>query len=175
MKAKPTLIVLAVLLSAMVATKTFAQSANANPSLSIGLEVGFPASKSFSDSYGPGIGGSAKLAIPVVTNGSVTLSAGYISFSGKTIAGYKYPAFNLIPFKAGFRYLFPSNFYIEPQLGITSAKVKGAASGESSFTYALNLGYLINNMVDISGRYEAMTKGGTTSYIGLRAAFNIPL
>ncbi|MCW3108765.1 MAG: hypothetical protein JWQ09_3271 [Segetibacter sp.] len=171
MKIKLTLIALAILLSA----KSIAQSANANPSLSIGVEVGIPASKDFSDFWGVGIGGSAKVAIPVVTNGAVTLSAGYISFSGKTFGGTKFPAFNTIPFKAGFRYRFPSNFYIEPQLGITSAKVKGAGSSESSFTYAINLGYIINNMIDLSARYEALTKGGTTSFIGLRGAFNIPL
>ncbi len=170
MKIKLTLIALAVLLSA----KSFAQSANANPSLSIGLEVGIPASKGFSDYSSVGIGGSAKLAIPVVTNGAVTLSAGYISFSGKTFSGVKFPAFNTIPFKAGFRYRFPSNLYIEPQLGITSAKFKGGSS-ETSFTYAINLGYIINNMIDLSARYEALTKGGTTSFIGLRGAFNIPL
>src|SRR5205085_1876020 len=106
MKIKLTLIAIVVVLSA----KSFAQSANENPSLSIGLEVGFPASKDFSDLYNTGFGGSAKIAIPVVTNGAVTLSAGYISFSSKTFAGLKYPAFNLIPFKAGFRYKFPSNF-----------------------------------------------------------------
>src|SRR5438105_15909414 len=75
MKIKLTLIAIAVVLSA----KSFAQSANENPSLSIGLEVGFPASKDFSDLYNTGFGGSAKIAIPVVTNGAVTLSAGYIS------------------------------------------------------------------------------------------------
>lgn len=172
MKMKLTLIALAVLLSA----KSFAQSANANPSLSIGLEVGFPTSSSFSNYYNTGIGGSSKLAIPVINNGAVTLSAGYISFPGKTFASVKYPSYNLIPFKAGFRYKFPSNFYIEPQLGITSAKVKGASNSESPFTYAGNLGYIINNIVDLSARYEVMNaKGGNTSYIGLRGAFVIPL
>lgn len=171
MKMKLLLIALAVFLSA----KSFAQSANADPTLSVGLEVGIPASKDFSDVYNTGIGGSAKLAVPVVNNGAVTLSAGYISFSGKTFAGLKFPAFNLLPFKAGFRYKFPSNFYIEPQLGITSAKVKGSANSESSFTYAGNLGYIINNIIDLSARYEAMTKNGTSSYIGLRGAFIIPL
>jgi hypothetical protein len=171
MKARITLFILVLMFSA----KSFAQSANANPSLSVGLEVGIPSSKSFSDFYGAGVGGSAKLAIPVVTNGAVTLSAGYISFSGKTFAGNKYPSFNLLPFKAGFRYKFPSNLYIEPQLGITSAKVKGSPGSTTSFTVAGNIGYIINNIVDLSARYESMTKGANTSYIGLRAAFIIPL
>lgn len=172
MKIKLTLIALAILLSA----KSFAQPANANPSLSIGLEVGIPASKSLSDYSATGLGGSAKLAVPVVNNGAVTLSAGFISFPGKTfVGGAKFPTLTLLPFKAGFRYKFPSNFYIEPQLGITSAKYKGDNTSSSSFTYALNLGYLINNIVDLSARYEAMSKSGTASYIGLRGAFVIPL
>lgn len=172
MKIKLTLIALLI----TVFTKSFSQSANANPSLSIGLEVAFPTSKNFSDYSSTGVGGSAKLAIPVVNNGAVTLSAGYISFAGKTIvAGYKTPTLNLIPFKAGFRYKFPTNFYIEPQAGITSAKYKGAGNSSSSFTVAGNLGYIVSNFIDLSARYEAMTKGGNTSYIGLRAAFSIPL
>lgn len=171
MKSKLTLVIFAVLLS----SKSFSQSANANPSLSIGLELGIPASEDFRRTFGAGIGGSAKLAIPVVNNGSVTLSAGYMSFSGKTFAGFKYPSWNLLPFKAGFRYKWPSNFYIEPQMGITSTKLKGATSSTTSFTVAGNLGYIISNIIDLSARYESMTKGGNTSFIGIRGAFIIPL
>ena len=162
-------------LAGLVSGKSVAQSANANPSLSIGLEVGFPVSDNFSSFFNTGIGGSAKLAIPVVTNGSVTLSAGYMSFSGQKFLGTRFPSLTLLPFKAGFRYKSPSNFYLEPQLGITSIKVKGGNSSETSFTVAGNLGYIINNIVDLSARYEAMTKGGNRSFIGLRGAFIIPL
>jgi hypothetical protein len=172
MKIKLTLIAFAALL---LSAKSYAQPANANPSVSIGVDVGIPASKDFRDVSKVGIGGSAKLAVPVVNNGAVTLSAGFLSFSGKSYGVGKYPTLNLIPFKAGFRYRFPSNLYIEPQLGITIEKAKGYSGSTSSFTYAGNIGYIVNNVIDLSARYEAMTKGGTSSYIGLRAAFNIPL
>lgn len=171
MKLKFVLIALAVL----VYSRSFAQSANTTPSLSIGLEVGFPVSDNFSSLYNAGVGGSAKLAIPVVTNGSVTLSAGYISFSGNKFSGMRFPSLTLLPFKAGFRYRTPGNLYFEPQLGITSIKLKGANSSETSFTIAGNVGYIINNIVDLSARYEVMTKGSTRSFIGLRAAFILPL
>src|SRR4051812_44422493 len=85
-------------------------------SISVGVEAALPIGNlgkspsqvKFSDYYKFGIGGSIKGALPIFTGGAVTLSAGYISFSGKstTILGqtYKNPALNLIPLKVGLRY-----------------------------------------------------------------------
>jgi hypothetical protein len=147
-------------------------------SLSIGAEVGIP-SGDLSNTSKLGLGGSAKVAIPVMTNGAVTISAGYISFSGKDFTvgtvSSKYPAINLIPLKAGFRYGFEGGFYIEPQLGYTLMSVKGG-DNDGAFTYAPNIGYMINNMIDLSARYEAASKSGSTvSHIGFRIAYNFGL
>ena len=60
MKLKVILDALAVMLSA----KTFVQSANAHPSLSIGLEAGIPAPDCFSHLYNFDLGGSAKGFLP---------------------------------------------------------------------------------------------------------------
>lgn len=158
--------------------------------ISVGLEAGLPIGKfgnsgvKFSDAYKFGIGGSAKVAIPIFENGAVTLSAGYISFSGKseTIGGvtFKNPALSMIPLKAGLRYTLgnTSGFYIEPQLGYSIAKVKGASESASGFTYAANVGMLINNMIDLALRYEGASLNksvGTVSHIGLRAAYSFNL
>jgi hypothetical protein len=151
----------------------------AGTQLSVGVEVGIP-SGDFGESHKLGLGGSAKVAIPVFTDGAFTVSAGYLSFSGKemTISGitFKNAAANLIPLKAGLRYSFPTagGFYLEPQLGYTIFSGSGNSSG--AFTYAANVGMLINNMVDVAARYEAASKNGATlSHIGLRLAYAFSL
>lgn len=150
------------------------QSIKADPSLSFGLEVGIPVSQNFTEYSKAGFGGSGKIALAFNNKTAATFSAGYITFSGKTFSGTSYPAYILIPLKLGLRYKFAGDLYAEPQLGVTSAKEKGYPT-ENSLTVAGNLGYMIKNIIDLSARYEAMTKGGITSYVGLRAAFILPL
>lgn len=153
--------------------------ATSSPALSVGAEVAIPTGD-LGEAWKLGLGGSLKAAFPVITNGDITVSAGYISFSGKeqTFMGqsFKNPAMNAIPLKAGFRYRFPGGFYLEPQFGYTIFKVKGAGESEGAFTYAGNVGYVINNMIDLAVRYEGASKeGATLSHIGLRAAYTFSL
>ena len=122
-------------------------------------------------------GGSAKAAFNVVDNGFITVSAGYISFSGKDMGfGIKMPAINIIPLKAGFRYnVGASGFYVEPQIGYSIAKAKGGDS-DGGFTWAPNVGYTIKNMIDLSARYESISMdGGSISHLGFRVAYNFNL
>jgi hypothetical protein len=170
-----------VLLFALVTVVTFSALAQdekktAGTTLSVGAEVGIP-SGDFGDFYKLGLGGSLKVAFPVVTNGSITLSAGYISFSGKEIAGNKIAAINAIPFKAGFRYnVGAGGFYVEPQVGYAIYKAKGTEGSEGGFTWAPNLGYTINKMIDLSARYESTSIEGTSfNHIGFRIAYNFGL
>jgi hypothetical protein len=143
-------------------------------SISIGAEVGVP-SGDLADGWKLGLGGSAKAAFNVTNNGFITVSAGYISFSGKDAGfGIKMPAMNLIPLKAGFRYNF-GGFYVEPQVGYTIAKAKGGDS-DGGFTWAPNVGYMINNMIDLSARYESVSLDGSSlSHLGFRVAYNFSL
>jgi hypothetical protein len=157
------------------AQKTDDKKITGGTSASIGAEIAIPTGD-LGESHKLGLGGSAKLAIPVVTNGDVTISAGYITFSGKEIGGgLKYSNYNMIPLKVGFRYsLGEGGFYVEPQLGYTFVSFGG--SNDGAFTYAPNIGYMINRMVDVSARYEAASKdGGTVSHIGFRIAYNFSL
>ena len=71
-------------LSIVVATSAFAQETPAKRGLglSIGPEAAIPLGTFKSESkYKFGLGGSAKLAIPVASNLDATISAGYIAFS----------------------------------------------------------------------------------------------
>lgn len=132
-----------------------------------------------------GLGGSAKLVLPLASNLDGTVSAGYIGFSRSAIdsVSSKY-TFTTIPFKAGIRYRTNSGFYLEPQAGYTQTKRTNMESS-GQFTYAINLGYLLHDMIDLSVRYEAITAqandqtaGGATrngvsaKMLGLRLAYS---
>jgi hypothetical protein len=174
-KFKLTLLAIATLFSA----STFAQDnavAKKGLSLSIGPDAAFPVGTFKDAGYKFGIGGSAKLAIPFATNFDATVQAGYIAFGKSKLNEISGASFTFIPFKGGVRYhtsALNGGFYVEPQAGISQAKFSNS-EGDANFTYALNLGYLVNNKLDISTRYEAVNTPGTSlKMIGLRLAYNI--
>ena len=171
-------------------TATFAQESTTKTpsqrglSLSVGPEFILPIGTFKSESgYKFGLGGSAKLVLPLASNWDGTVSAGYIGFSqSKLDSVASKNTFTTIPFKAGIRYRADGGFYVEPQAGFTQTKVTNQ-EGSGQFTYALNLGYLINDMFDISARYEAINakdetisgvtvKGISAKMLGLRLAYN---
>jgi hypothetical protein len=154
-------------------------------SLSLGPDVSLPLGTFHSTSgYKFGIGGSAKLAIPVATYWDVTAGAGYMGFSGSklnTVADKN--TFTIIPFQAGIRYRTPSGFYVEPQAGFTQTKLTNA-EGSGQFSYAFNLGYLINRVVDISLGYNGINakdqtisgvtqKGESAKFLELKLHYNL--
>ena len=103
---------------AVVAVLTCSTAFGQRPTLGIGVEVGVPAGD-LNTTQKIGIGGSANFAYPVGGGTALTLSAGYISYSGDefTVGNttVKGDALNFIPIKAGVRYQFvPNGFYLEP-------------------------------------------------------------
>ncbi|HEX8334858.1 MAG TPA: hypothetical protein VF622_19695 [Segetibacter sp.] len=167
-----------VALAVIICSQSIAQVTTAGrPSLSLGAEVGIPAGD-FNKTAKLGLGGSLKALFPIFEGGALTLSGGYISFSGDQIGNtnLKHAATNLLPFKAGLRYnLSPGGVYLEPQLGYTSISYKGGASGTGGFTYAANLGVLMQ-AIDLSIRYEGLSRENLRlPYLGLRGAYNFRL
>lgn len=159
-------------LSVLVTVSSFAQDSkkksSGGNSLSVGAEVGLPIGD-LKQVSSLGIGGSAKAAFGIFEGGAVTLSAGYMTFSGKTIQGFKLPSTNVIPVKVGLRYMLGGGIYGEPQLGMSFI----GNGGGSAFTYAAGVGTMINNQIDIGVRYEAFSKNSaTSSFIGARVAYN---
>ena len=166
-----------VALAAFICSNSFAQVTTAGrPSLSVGAEVGIPAGD-LNNTQKIGLGGSLKALFPIFEGGALTLSAGYISFSGDEVGNFKYPALNFIPFKAGLRYnLTPSGIYLEPQLGYTSIGTQNSnTSATGGFTYAAALGTMLQ-AIDLSVRYEGVSRNGNTlPFIGVRGAYNFKL
>lgn len=143
--------------------------------MSVGAEVGLPIG-SLGDINGIGFGASVKAAFPVSADGAITGSAGYMTFSGKTISilgiSVKNSALGMIPIKAGYRHMLGGGFNVEPQVGYTLFSGSGSGGG---FTYAANVGYMINNQWDLSARYEGISNNGSVSFIGARVGYNFSL
>jgi hypothetical protein len=155
----------------MIAAASFAQSKSEKPAndISIGVDGGLPLGD-FKQSHKFGVGGTVKFAHNFDENIALTLTSGYLSFPGKDLGfGLKFPAQGIIPIKAGARYTFPGGVYAEPQLGVSILNNDGG----SAFTYAGNLGYTMTPGIDVSARYEGMSKNGSSiGFIGFRLAYS---
>ena len=151
----------------LVSLSSFAQETETQPlSFNIGGELAVPVSNlSNISSFGFGI--SALGEYRVVEAFSVTLSAGYIHFFGKSFGGYTAPSLGQVPLLAGGRYYFIKNVYASGQLGISIFN-KGLGSG---FTYVPGIGAKFSNL-DATLKYMgASVEGGTLSNISLRFAY----
>ncbi len=135
---------------------------------SIGLEAALPVGD-FADASSFGIGGSAQADYWVAEKLTLLLNAGYISFQGKTVNGYKYKASGFIPVQAGFKYKLTEQLYGLAQLGATFITEDNS---ETLFTYAPGLGYQISPNFDVLLKYTGFSaKGIELSAVGLRLAY----
>ncbi len=157
---------------------------------SAGLELGLPMGD-FGDATSFGIGGSLGYEIPVGDNLGVIAQAGFMSFSGKdqdlglvSIEGVNY---TMIPVQVGAKYYFTDNqegFYAMGLLGIHSMSFKspeyeflgvkygGETVSDTNLSFAPGLGYIVGENIDLALRYQIISgDGGSSSYLGIRAAY----
>ncbi|GAB2984280.1 hypothetical protein GCM10027049_22480 [Mucilaginibacter puniceus] len=160
-------VLLAAILVVGAAVSSFAQGGS---KFSIGLEAGLPVGNT-SNFYNVAIGGSLKYEAPIATGTNFTLTAGYTSFQGKTLAAPfgKVAAAGFIPVKAGIKQFFGDAFYGEAQLGAAFSTKSG---GGTAFAYSPGIGYKFSDVIDLGVRYEAWSKNGTTGQIGARLGFS---
>jgi hypothetical protein len=149
------------------AMSSFAQS-NDGGKVSIGIEAGLPVGDA-SNGYNFVIGGSLKYEQPIADALAFTLTAGYSSFQGKTVAGFKVPAAGFVPVKAGLKVGFSDAFYGEAQLGAAFSTQSG---GGTAFAYSPGIGYKLSSNVDLGVRYEAWSHNGTLSQVAARLAYS---
>lgn len=157
-------VLLAAILVVGTAVSTFAQKGS---NFSVGLEAGLPVGNA-SKAYTVAIGGSLKYEAPIATGTHFTLTAGYTSFQGKTVAGIKIPAAGFIPVKAGIKYFLADSFYGEAQVGAAFSTQK---NGGTAFAYSPGVGYKFSDVIDLGVRYEAWSNNGTVGQIGARLGF----
>lgn len=124
------------------------------PAVSIGAELGIPSNTV----YNIGIGGSAKIEVPIVSALSVSFTAGYNTFFYKnSILGnnVKPDAGTFIPLKAGLKYYLADGFYVEGEAG----NIKETNYNKNNiFVFTIGPGFLVpinkSSAVDFGFRYE---------------------
>ena len=163
-------ILLSVLLCGVM-SYAFAQSSTPGTKFGIALETGLPVGDA-DEVYSVGLGGSAKVEIPVTDPFAVTVSAGYMALQVKdelepTLGDQR----EFIPIKAGAKYYFGRNFFGEGELG---ASIPTEDEDDTAFAYAPGIGVTLpvaeRTAIDVGVRYEGWTKdAGDIDQVGLRA------
>lgn len=159
-------------IAVLLAHFCFAQSGKI--AIGIGAEFDPLANQSYSSIYKAGFGGNLKGLYGVGSRGQITLTAGYLSFGGKSGVQYGDQTLSLIPVLAGYRYNFEGGLYGELQAGMGSltTKASGFSFNQTNFAAALNIGYVYNNF-DFSARYY--TEGDVISMFALRIGYNFSI
>jgi len=169
---KKLILSLAIVTIATLSANAQTDKSSSQLKVDIGVAGGIP-SGSFGDSYSFGIGGYAKGSYNVAENIDLTLTADYKSFTGKTftVAGqsFKAPSLGLFSALAGATYSMEGGFHIDAGLGLGAIN----NGGGTGFAYRAGVGYLINNMLDITANYNGVSKNGTLSYIGFGVGYRI--
>ena len=152
---------------------TVAQSAKSvkKPVISAGAELALPVGD-FKEGYKFGLGVTAQGEYPAAEKLGVTLSAGYLSFSGKTFEflgqKYKNEAQGIIPVMAGAKYYFADNIYGHAQAGVSFFNNGVGAA----FTWSPGVGIKASENIDVLVKYQSASKDGSTaSFLGARVAY----
>jgi len=174
-------ILLCAALLCAISAKLFAQTSSDDGKFSIGVNAGLPIGSSNTPFYSFIIGGDLKYSMPIATNLSVSLSAGYSNIFGKTFTqtyssdGFsetvsgKTPSLGAVPVKVGLRYSQDVvGFFGEVQAGATFL----TRGGGTAFAYAPAVGYAFDGGIEAGVRYEGWAKNGTFSQIALRVAYS---
>jgi hypothetical protein len=156
------------MLIAVVVTVNAQSTESKTLKFSVGVEAGLPLGD-FKEGWKFGIGGSAQGEYAAAEKLGVTLNAGFLSFTGKTIEGDKVPSMSVVPVLAGAKYYFTEKVYGHAQAGISFFN----NGGGSAFTYSPGIGIKAGENIDVLVKYQAASKSGSTvSFIGARIAYN---
>ena len=149
-----------------------------NNRIGIGADISIPTSD-FGSYFKTGFGGYAKALFGVGKSGQVSFTSGYSNF--KATEGVPL-TLSFIPLLIGYRANF-NGFFVEPQLGYLVIGGKAltpedelVTGSTGSFMWAAGAGYVFNNKVEISARYQMGSKQGTNlGSFGLRLGYNFSL
>lgn len=135
------------------------------------LGVGINGGVATDDPYGFVLGGDVKLQKDFAGPVSATLTTGYTHFFVKDdFDGY--PAYNVIPLKAGIKAFLSKNFYLGGELGAGFSTDEGVGT---SFVWSPAIGWAFTNGLDIGVKYEDYTKYDNTKQVALRIAYGFNL
>ncbi len=121
-----------------------------------------------------GIGGTAQAEYNVASGTDITLTAGFVSYAGKS-AGTNVinKPLGILPIRAGIKYAIISNFYGGAQLG---AGIISNNGGGTAFAYSPLIGYEFTmnsgKTIDASLKYDGYSKSNANfGAVGIRLAY----
>ncbi len=148
--------------------------------LSFGVDNALPVG-SLSDGYNWMLGGSVQADVSFIQDKLYgTLNSGYNNFFGKS----KVKDAHLIPVKAGLKYFFAGDFYVQGEAGVSFLVNKRHLEADKSatFVYAPQVGYLCRvgkSFIDVGARFEGNTRfndgGDANNFVALRIAYSFSL
>ncbi|MGB0883043.1 MAG: outer membrane beta-barrel protein, partial [Vicingaceae bacterium] len=175
----------------------FTQTSKAQFKFSAGLELGFALESNYGLMYGASLGGEMPIGDG---NMGITAQAGYILAPIDLGNTFENISSSFIPMQLGYKYYFDSNEsgpYVHGQLGfhlyklsyeyeyetfdfdpvtfqfVTKTETRSFSDSSTNLSYAVGGGYLINENIDLSLRYNIVAaSGGSFNYLGVRAAYN---
>lgn len=124
---------------------------------SVGLEPSMPVGH-FHDLAGFGFGGSVQGEIKASKNVGVTINAGYIAYSGKTVDTISYPNFKYWPVMGGLK-VYLGKAYLHGQAGAGF----GEESLGTSFWYGAGIGVNFTKRIDAEFKYAGWKQNEVTS------------
>ena len=149
--------------------------------LGVGGDISLPTGD-FSNYFKTGVGGYVKAMLGVGNSGAVTFTTGYTAFKGAGDFEDATSTQAVVPLLIGYRHNFNS-FFVEPQIGygIYPYKENSFEDGfisetGSAFTWAAGFGYVFNNKIEVSARYQTGgSQGVNLGMFGLRVGYNFSL
>jgi hypothetical protein len=172
-------ICVALVVANLIAAAGFAQKGK--NFIGAGADLSLPAGV-FGDDFKRGVGAYVKAMLGVGQSGAVTFTTGYSGF--KEIADFNddvATTATIIPLLFGYRHNF-NGFFVEPQIGYGLYPYKYDSwdgfysETEGTFTWAAGVGYVFNNKIEVSARYQTANRAGfNVSVIGLRLGYNFSL
>lgn len=167
-----------VLATILFSASSFAQKGNNQ--VGAGADLSFPTGD-FGSWFKVGAGVYAKGMYGIGEAGQITFTTGYSGFKQKgSTSDYKFRV-GVLPLLAGYRHHF-KGFFAEPQIGYGIYSYKQTEDGysakdsEGAFTWAIGGGYIFNEQIEVSARFQSASKdGNSTSLFGLRVGYNFSL
>jgi len=149
--------------------------------LGVGGDISLPTGD-FGSYFKTGMGGYVKGMFGVGTAGQVTLTTGYSSFKEAGDWEDFTATQGVAPILIGYRHNF-NGFFVEPQIGYaiynykeTSQEFGYYTESGGGFTWAAGVGYVFNNKLEVSARYQTGgNEGSSASMFGLRVGYNFSL
>jgi hypothetical protein len=121
-----------------------------------GARVALPIG-AFSNTHSFGIGAELQGEYGFSENLTGVISAGYTSYMGKTVGGFKFASLGAIPVLAGVRFYPSTQFFVGAKAGVSFVN----NGGGTNFTYEPQVGFNAEKF-QVSVGYNGISAGGGT-------------